>query len=190
MTGHDDIPAAIGDSFRKGTIQSVDGNRAVVKCGEIVSPPLPWLTLAGGFSLFVAPTVGQQVGVLCPEGDIEGGVILNGLYSDAFPAPGDGLKIVLKMPDGTALQYDSDTHTLTMTLTASGKVAATADGGFTFTGKSKFVGDMEVTGKGTFSDKVSTAGDLSADGTVTLGSGASQFVKLADGSNATKVKAK
>lgn len=164
MTGHDDIPAALGDSFRKGTIQSVDGNRAVVKCGEIVSPLLPWFTLAGGFSLFVAPTVGQQVGVLCPEGDIEGGVILNGLYSDAFPAPGSGLKIVLKMPDGTTLRYNADTHTLTMALTAGGKVVATADGGFTFTGKSNFVGDMDVTGKVNVSDTVTATTDVVGGG--------------------------
>lgn len=157
----------ISDMIRFGTVESVEAGFAVVNCADIVSPPLRWMTLSGLFGLYYPLSVGQQVVVLCPDGDIAGGLIFGGIPCDAFPLPGDGLKIVLKMPDGTVITYDADAHTLTLSLAAAGKIIASAPGGFEFTGKSKFTGDMTLTGKLDASDKITSANDVVA-GAVSL----------------------
>lgn len=161
MTGHDDIPATLGDLFRKGTVQSVTGARAVVKCGDIISPPLPWFTLAGGYSLFCAPTVGQQIAILCPDGDIAGGVIINGLFSDDFAAPGDGPKLVFKTPDGSILTYDPDAKKLSLAL--AGSLEITAPDGATLIADMDHQGTLHVTGDVTFDADVHVGGKLTAD---------------------------
>lgn len=157
-----DAHDTISDMIRFGTVESVEAGFAVINCGGIISPPLRWMTLAGLFGLYYPLSVGQQVVVLCPDGDIAGGLIFGGIPCESFPLPSDGLKIVLKMPDGTVITYDATAHTLTLAITAGGKVIATADGGFEFNGKSKFVGDMTLTGKLDASDKITSASDVLA----------------------------
>ncbi|CAL4868218.1 hypothetical protein MMA231_02493 [Asticcacaulis sp. MM231] len=142
-----DAHDTISDMIRFGKVEAVADGHATVSFGDIVSPPLRWLTLAGFFGLYFPLSVGQQVAVLCPDGDITGALIIGGIPCDAFPLPGDGLKIVLKMPDGTIITCDAATHTLTFALAAGGKVIANAPGGFELTGDVKLTGKMDVTGK-------------------------------------------
>lgn len=188
-SAHHDIPATIGDMIRKGVIESVDGARAVIKCGDIVSPPLPWFSLAGFFSLWVAPTMGQQAMVLCPDGDIGGGVILHGLFSDAFPAPGEGPSIVLKCGDGSTFTYDADAKKLSVSLVAAA-LEITAPNGASLIADMDHDGNLHVTGDVTFDANVSIGGDLDVKGNSTLGDGADKAAKRADDSPATTVMMK
>lgn len=189
-TSADDIAALLGDLIRFGSVQSVTGARAIVKCGDITSPPLPWISLSGLFGLWVAPSEGQQVVLFCPEGDIEAGFILNGLFSDAFPAPdAEPLKITLKCPDGTILTYDAGAHHLTLSL-AGGKLSISAPAGVSLVADMDADGKLHVTGDVTFDANVSIGGDLSVDGQSTLGAGADKPAKRIDDSPASTVMMK
>jgi phage baseplate assembly protein V len=54
-----------------------------------------------------------------PEGDLGNGVVLPGLYCDAFPAPSDQPDLVcLTFADGAWIGYDPVRHALAVTLPA------------------------------------------------------------------------
>lgn len=126
----DDLPGLLGDLLRFGTVDAVDlaAATATVVCGDVVSPPLHWLQWAGEFCLWSPPSIGEQVLLICPEGDIAGGVILRGLNSAAFPAPSSDASPQLHGKDG-----------LIITLTGDG-IQITAPGGVVIDG------DLNVTG--------------------------------------------
>jgi phage baseplate assembly protein V len=152
----------ITDMIRYGTVVSVDGRRAVVQCGEVLSPPLQWLAIAGAWLVWLPPSEGAQVTVLCPDGDITGGIILNGLYSDAINSPVTSLlAALLKAPDDATFVYDAAVHALTVTLPAGGTATLIAPGGFTFEGDVTVTGDVAVQGD------ISAAGTIHADEDVT-----------------------
>ncbi|EGF93102.1 baseplate assembly protein V [Asticcacaulis biprosthecium C19] len=156
--------------IRFGTIQSVDGQRAVVLCGEVVSPPLPWLAIVGAWLVWLPPSQGAQVTVICPDGDIAGGIILNGIYSDAFASPVTSLlSALLKAPDDATFVYDAAAHALTFTLPASGTVKIIAPGGFEFEGDTKVTGKFEATGDATFGAKISATGEITSNDDVKVG---------------------
>lgn len=128
-----DIPGLIGDLLRIGTIASVDlaGGVATVETGDVTSPPLPWTEQAGAFRTWSPPSDGEQVILLCPEGDIAGGIILRGLFSNSFPAPasdgnqhihGAGGLVISLTPDGLLITAPGD-------VTIEGNITVTGDVG-------------------------------------------------------------
>lgn len=125
----DDIHGKIGDLVRLGAIASVDlaAARVTVACGEVSSPPCPWLEMAGGFRSWIPPVVGEQVLLLCPEADIAGAVVLRGLYSTAHPAPRSDTVLRFSTPDGATFDYDPDAHALTIALPAGGSIDLDGD---------------------------------------------------------------
>jgi phage baseplate assembly protein V len=163
MRDNPDYAGLIGDLIRRGTIDSVDLSNAtaVAKVGEVLSPPLPWTELAGDFSTWCPPSEGEQIILLCPEGDIAGAVILRGIHSNANPPPITGRRLRIKMPDGTTLDYDPATHTLDMDLTGGGKLIIGAPGGVEITGDTKITGDVTLTGD------LTQTGNQDVTGTVT-----------------------
>lgn len=144
----DDINGLIGDLIRIGTVQSVDlaAGLAVVEAGDVVTPPLPWTELAGSFRTWSPPSKGEQVILLCPEGDIEGGVILRGLFSDQFTAPADDADHHIHGADG-----------LIITLTADG-LAINAPGDVTVDGNVTITGDLGVVGNVMATEDVTASG--------------------------------
>lgn len=109
--------------LQQGTVQEVDEQQGFVRvaCGELFTPWLRWFVPAAGEdSEWHAPSVGEQVMVLCPFGDPALGRVLRGIYSDDFPPPGD--KATLRRAryrDGTVITYDSEAHALTLDASAS-----------------------------------------------------------------------
>lgn len=146
MEDEEDINGLIGQLIRKGVIKSVDlaAGLAVIESGEIVSPPLPWVeAYAGLFRSWSPPSEGEQVVLLCPEGDIEGGIILRGLTSDQFPKPSDTADHSIHGADG-----------LIFTLTPAGLQIVAPEG-------------VEITADVTITGNVAVTGDITASGTVT-----------------------
>jgi phage baseplate assembly protein V len=146
MEDEEDMHGLIGQLIRKGVIQSVDlgAGLAVIKIGEIPSPPLPWVEgAAGAFRTWTPPSDGEQVLLLCPEGDIEGGIIMRGLLSNQYPAPASDAYHSIHGSDG-----------LIITITNDGLVV-TAPAGVVVEG------DVSISGN------VSVTGDITASGTVT-----------------------
>ena len=115
--------------IRLGTIAQVDGAKARVQLGpKLTTEWLNWITQrAGSTCTWSAPTMGEQVMVLSPGGDLARGIILPALFSKAFDAPETSDTIhTTHYPDGTVVQYDHEAHALTATL-PSGTATITAD---------------------------------------------------------------
>lgn len=144
----DDIPGLIGDIIRLGTIEAVSlgAASATVRSGDVVSPPLPWLEMAGAFRAWTPPTVGEQVLILSPEGDIAGAVILRGLNCAAFPAPASDENPAIHGPDGLVIRLTGD------------GIEIMAPGGVTIEGPVDITGDVSVTGT------ITATEDVIADG--------------------------
>jgi len=193
---NDDTGLLIGDIIRKGVIATIDlaSGEATVKVGEVLSPPLPWCELSGTISTWCPPSVGEQVILLCMEADIESAVILRGLRTTDNPAPATGARAFLKMPDGTTFDYDYEASAFTITLAGSIKLVAPdgleIEADVKVTGDLDLTGDTKLSGKLDLSGKATLGSDLDVSGNATLGAGASKFVKLADNTNSTTVKAK
>lgn len=136
----------IGDLLRAGLIESVDleAGKAVVSFGDQVTPPSDWLMLVGDTTVWIPPTVGQQVLVLCPEGDPEQAVILNGLPSSAFAPLFLGLKNAIRFADGGQVAYDPEAEHLE--IQTPGKVTVTAPAGVDIVGDTTITGDVAITG--------------------------------------------
>jgi phage baseplate assembly protein V len=151
-----DHSGLIGDLLRLGVIETVDLTtaRVTVRCGEVLSPPLPWYELAGTVSTWFPPAVGEQVMVDCPEGDIAGAVVKRGINCDAFPAAGNDATIRVKLPGGSEITFDPEANELVINLT--GKIRLIAPDGF------DIEADVKVTGKIEATDDITTPADVKA----------------------------
>lgn len=161
MAEQSDNRRLIGNMQRLGTIASVDLAQGTVRVavGDLLTGDLPWITgRAGGTRLWSPPSVGEQVLLLCPEGDDDSGIVLPGVYSDANPAPADDDAPAIHFADGAVIRYDPAAHQLSATLPDGGIAQITAPGGI------KLVGDVEITGK------VHVTGDVTGDADIKAGS--------------------
>jgi phage baseplate assembly protein V len=137
-----------GDVLRLGTVASVDhaNGTCTVESGDVVTGPLPWVAFrAGGVRLWSPPTVGEQCLLLSPEGDLKNGIVLTGLYCDAFPAPSVSPDLVhLEFADGAIIAYDQVAHALSVTLPGGGTAQIDAPGGTVWNGPVTFNDDVTV----------------------------------------------
>jgi phage baseplate assembly protein V len=165
MAGPSDIQRLIGDVVRLGTIATVDhaGARCTVTVGDLSTGPIPWLSAAAGSTTYWSPpSVGEQVILLCPEGDIARGMALRGIFSTANAAPSasETLELV-RFVDGATLFYDTNAHQLRANLPAGGKATIKAPAGITL------AGPVTVKGPLTVEDAIKASGDVVA-GSVSL----------------------
>lgn len=157
----------LGDLARFGTVASLDraAARLTVTIGDAVTGPIPWITRAAadGLAVWSAPAVGEQVLVICPEGEIAAAVAIPGVYSDANPAPASDEAHGLYFHDGAILRYDPVAHALEMTLPDGGTFALTAPGGATITADVAITGDVTITGDLSVDGEITATGDITAD---------------------------
>jgi phage baseplate assembly protein V len=111
----------------------VSGGRARVQIGELLTAPLYWLSpRSGNRKDWHPPAVGEQVLVLCHNGDPSQGVIVASLGSAANPNPSSNPRIFKTVySDGTFVQIDLDTHE--MSIGCAGNVSVSAGGNVTVT---------------------------------------------------------
>ncbi|WP_240453572.1 phage baseplate assembly protein V [Janthinobacterium agaricidamnosum] len=124
-----DLLRLLQNLIRLGTIAEVKGARARVRLGPTLTTEwLKWATRrAGNTRTWSAPTVGEQVIVFSPGGDLTRGIIVPALYSQEFDAPDTSDSIhTTHYPDGAVVQYDHAAHALTATL-HGGTATITAD---------------------------------------------------------------
>ena len=117
---------SISNMIRVGNIRAVDVANARVRVafGGCVSDWLPWGTSrAGNRRDWTAPNVGEQVMVFCPFGDPTQAVVGPSIFQDDFSAPAASAdQDTTIYPDGTTVDYNSATNTLTVTVAGSGNV--------------------------------------------------------------------
>jgi phage baseplate assembly protein V len=158
----------LSNQIRLGTVAELDlaGALCRVQTGEILTDFLPWLVPAAGkVIVWSAPSVGEQVVVLSPEGDTTSAVVLRGLYSDAFASPSSSADAhAIRFPDGAQVAYDSARHTLGVMLPSGGTAIITADGGLTINGPLTINGDVKIAGDATVSGKATASSDVIGGG--------------------------
>ena len=126
-----ELERRLNNLIRLGTIQAVDADPPPAP-GTIGSPLtylLPWLTQrAGADRTWWAPSVGEQVMVIAPSGDLNNAVIMPAVYQDAHPAPSSDLNVHrVEYSDGAVIEYDRSTHKLTATIPGDVEVSATGN---------------------------------------------------------------
>ncbi|MES2042588.1 MAG: phage baseplate assembly protein V [Pseudomonadota bacterium] len=173
MRDDDDTPGRLGQLILLGKVDSVDlaSGRCVVSAGDVVTGPVRWIEHRAGATLtWSPPSVGEQVMLFCPEGEIAGAVALRGIYSDAHPAPGSTKRELIKFEDGALLAYDPEAHALavvlpdgaTVSIVAPGSVTIQSDGLIKLDGDVQITGDLQVDGKIHADDDIESDGDVKA----------------------------
>lgn len=168
MRLQEDIPADLSELIRLGTVSEVDLEQATVKVrygnpddddGGAETPPIRWLTLrAGDTKVWSPPTVGEQVVLIVPDGQLAAAIALPGVIQDAFPAAGSDLTEVITFKDGARIAYDPEGHTLTAVLPEGGTAEVEAPGGLTIRA------DVTIEGNVTVNGNVDASEDVTADG--------------------------
>ena len=163
MRTPEDAPTDPDRMIRLGTVASVDlaAARTTITLDDgATSPPLRWIEHRNGATAsWSPPSVGEQVVLLCPGGEIGAGLVLRGIPSDAHPPAGNSATEIVRFADGAVISYDPQGHALVAMLPAGATVAVTAAGGLTFTGPVAIDGDVSITGA------VTATGDITGMGT-------------------------
>lgn len=105
--------------IRIGTVSEVNLDDALcrVDTGQNTTGWLHWLTArAGKTRAWNAPSVGEQVLILCLGGELDTGFVLPGIFSDASPAPSASAdSLHWSFPDGAVIEYEPETGALIAT---------------------------------------------------------------------------
>jgi len=129
----------LANVMRPGRIAQVDAGKGLVKLAyakdeagaDVISPWVPWVERAGGIKTWTPPSVGEQVLMFSPSGDISGhSWALPGGFSRANPQPHD-TGGEHKMTNGdTSVLITGDRIELTATtIVLSGAVHLGGEGG-------------------------------------------------------------
>ncbi|MBD7081829.1 phage baseplate assembly protein V [Klebsiella pneumoniae] len=104
---------------RTGTVTEIDEEnwRVRVQSGGLETTWLRWnAQRAGAFKVWVPPSIGEQVWLLCLGGNTDTAIIGGSLYSDDSPAPGATRnEMVVTAPDGARFRYDAEAGALQVT---------------------------------------------------------------------------
>jgi phage baseplate assembly protein V len=179
----------IANLLRVGKITEIDdaNGRVKVSTSGLTTDWLPWgAGRAGATKQWSPPSVGEQVLIASPYGDMGQAVVVASLFSDEEPAPATSKdQNTTTYPDGSTVDYNSSTNTLTVTVAAAGNVVinckvanivaatsvtldtpqTTCTGALIVQGGIQFEGGMSGAGS------VSIDGNLSASGSITDGDG-------------------
>jgi phage baseplate assembly protein V len=116
----------LANMIRVGVVSALDEENARVQVdvGGLTTSWLPWVTSrAGATRTWSAPRAGEQVMVLAPYGDTTQAVVLPAIYQDDHPAPANSQNVErVEFPDGTFVEYNSETNTLNIDVAGDAKV--------------------------------------------------------------------
>lgn len=105
--------------IRIGTVSAINLEDGLcrVDTGSNTTNWLHWLTArAGRTRSWNAPSVGEQVLVLCLGGELDTGFVLPGVFSDDNPAPSASADALhWSFPDGAVIEYEPESGALKAT---------------------------------------------------------------------------
>lgn len=150
-----DLARRLASLLRIGTVTAVDHGAARVRVatGGLTTDWLPWITgRAGNVRSWSPPSIGEQVLLMAPSGEMEQAVAMTGLFQDGSSAPeSSGSVEACHYPDGAIIRYDHASGHLqaigvqTVTLQASGSITVDCPA-VTFTGNVDVQGNMSSHG--------------------------------------------
>ena len=127
-----DLERRLANMQRPGKVVEVDHAKARIKvqCGQNTTAWLPWQTgRAGAVRRWSPPSVGEQVLVMSPSGEMAQGYVLPGVYQNDHPANGEtGDTERTDYADGASVEYDHAAHKMTFTLPEAGSATTTIGG--------------------------------------------------------------
>lgn len=144
-----DIVRTLTNLIRIGVIADVKGDKARVQLApHLCTTWLQWANArAGNARTWWPPSIGEQVIVFSPEGDLTKGKILAGLYTDDAPAPEtNSLVNAAHYPDGAVVRYDAETHALSAILPTGSTANIKADNVTVDAKNTLCTGDVEILG--------------------------------------------
>lgn len=121
-----EIERIISNLVRIGVVSELDeaNARVKMKVGGLSTDWLPWgVSRAGATRTWSAPREGDQHMVFSPYGDPAQAVVGPAIYQDDHPAPASSKdQEHVLYPDGSTVDYNSATNTLTVTVASGGNV--------------------------------------------------------------------
>lgn len=102
---------------RWGTVAAYDDNRRKVRCqsGGNTTTWIKWVAGAAGKNVkkWRPPTIGEQVLIFSPGGEMTQAAAIGGIFSDDEPANGESANVErTTYGDGTVIEYDTQAHAL------------------------------------------------------------------------------
>lgn len=125
-----ELVRTIPNLIRTGKIAEINADKVRVRFSpSLLTTWLQWVALRAGDVIdWCPPSVGEQVIVFSPNGDLTQGKVLAGLFSAESPAPQTSLKIrSIHYPDGAVVLYDFGKHSLSAILPAGSSALVKAD---------------------------------------------------------------
>lgn len=173
--------------LREGTIISVDLATALCEVdvgdadGESVgTTQIQWGVIRAGKTIvWSPPSEGEQVLLFCPGGDIAQAIPFGALYSNQFPAPGNGAREFVRFGDNAEVGYDPDAHHYDITLPGGATTELRSTGGISIIGDVSIEGTLDVTGD------ISTESDLAVEGEANVEGDITGGEVIADGTRLT-----
>lgn len=128
MDPHVDNASRIAASTRHGVVEQIDhaGNCVRIRTGNLLTDWLPMSHgRAGGTRDWDPLTIGEQVTLQCPSGDLTQARLLPSLNSDSAPPPaGAGAgNIIRDYPDGARWMHDHANSVHVLHVPPGGKIA-------------------------------------------------------------------
>lgn len=125
-----ELVRTIPNLIRTGKIAEINTDKVRVRLSpSLLTTWLQWIALRAGDVIdWCPPSIGEQVIVFSPNGDLTQGKVLAGLFSAESPAPQTSLKIrSIHYPDGAVVLYDFGKHSLSAILPAGSSALVKAD---------------------------------------------------------------
>lgn len=167
-----DLQRRLMSMIHRVTVDAVDTNLAKIRVRFMNNTThwIPWsVGRASGVRQWSAPQVGEDLLLLCPQGDTEQAVCLPSFYSVDFPAPSaDPHEHLTTYEDGAVIGYNDETHHLYATLPEAATTDLVSKGGITLTG------NLTVNGNTTHNGTTHSTGNITCDADVSDATGTIQ----------------
>ncbi|MBN6064193.1 phage baseplate assembly protein V [Aggregatibacter actinomycetemcomitans] len=164
----------IDNLIRFGLIAEVDhaNAKARVKCGQILTSFLPFITLrAGTTKTWSPPTVGEQCVILAAGGELTTACVLVGLYTKNSPS-NSADEHVIEFADGAKIAYNQSSGALVVTGIKTASITAASQIDIdcpivNIKGNVNIMGAITTADNGGTKGNISISGDMEVKGAVT-----------------------
>jgi phage baseplate assembly protein V len=151
----------INNLIRLGTVAEVDpaAVRCRIKIGDLETNWIRWVSARAGTTRdWDPPTVGEQVVVFAPGGDLSAAFFITGLNQTAHPAPSDNPKLWKRIfPDDTEITYDHENHKLDISVPTEGQINIFVNGHCSVDAKTMDLGRPDALQKSVLGDNMAAA---------------------------------